>query len=126
MPRWASYSSLDTQLSEEGDNLFVGVDQKHDRGTLPQGMLAKSQNKRLRTGVAKTRYGLKRPTFCSPAFVNQICGSGIYNNPNGAESMMVAEVNQTYVWELREGVAPLKINLPGGLFTSNFQVEFCQ
>jgi hypothetical protein len=114
MSRYKSYSQLDTQKSFDGDFSFRGIDMKHDRPLLESGMVAKSINKRLRTGIAETRPGTRLPADFNPAFAQQFRGSFIYSNPNGNESMLIAEQGRSFVWELRYGQTPKQVPITGG------------
>jgi hypothetical protein len=115
MSHYASYGALDTRRTIEGDFYFQGIDMKHDRPLLQPGMVAKSINKRLRTGVAETRPGTRLPADFNPAFAGQLKGSFVYSNPNaGTESMLVAESGRNFVWELRYGQTPKQIPITGG------------
>jgi hypothetical protein len=97
--RYESYGRMDTQFQTDGDFHFRGLDMKHDRSTLASGILAKSINKRLRTGIAETRPG----TRIFEDFINKIVGSTVYNNPNGREQLIVAEATLGKVWALEDG-----------------------
>src|SRR4029077_3351372 len=111
MPRWSAYGRLDNQLMEDGDAKFAGVDMTRDRALLAPGILARSENKRLRIGAAATRLGnLQAPDF-QAAFNARFIGSGIFSNPNGDEVMLVAEANATFVWALQYGKDAYKVNL---------------
>jgi len=112
MSRYAP--GLATQHFTEGDYFFRGLDLKHDRTVLEQGMVAKSINKRLRTGVAETRFGTQMPADFNPPFSNQIAGSIVYSNPNGGESLLVGCAGDPFVWELMDGVAPRQVPITGG------------
>src|SRR5215831_13832124 len=112
--RYASYGGMDTQFLSEGDYFFKGLDLKLDRDLLQQGHLAKSINKRLRTGVATTRPGTRLEMFGVSFFGNGFVGSMVFSNPNGYESLLVAEANRGFVWELRDGAAPQQIYIGGG------------
>src|SRR4030095_3416909 len=105
--RYESYGRMDTQFQTDGDFHFTGIDMKHDRSALGSGVLAKSINKRLRTGVAETRPGTR--VYQDHHFGNGIQGSAVFNNPNGKEQLLVAENDHSYVWLLEDGVAPKQI-----------------
>jgi hypothetical protein len=77
-------------------------------------MVAKSINKRLRTGVAETRPGTRTPANFNPAFAATLKGSVVYSNPNGFETLLVAEQGRAFVWELRDGVSPAHVPITGG------------
>jgi hypothetical protein len=85
-----------------------------DRGLLGPGVLARSENKRLRNGIAETRPGTNLPPDFNPPFGNQLIGSGIYSNPNGDEVMMVAPRNSGFVWALQHNKDPRQILIIGG------------
>lgn len=104
----------DTAWVQDGDPFFKGIDMIHDPSVLPPGYLAKAENKRLREGPAATRPGTALPGDFNPVFTNTFIGSGIFNNPNGSQVMLVAELNQTYVWALEFNKDPVKINLHAG------------
>jgi hypothetical protein len=114
MSRYASYGQLDTRFQEDGDVGFKGIDLKHDRPLLEPGMVAKSINKRLRTGVAMTRPGTRVPSNFNPAFTNTLVGSVIYSNPNGVEHFLIAENGRSFVWDCVDGSSPAQIPITGG------------
>lgn len=114
MARFAKYGPRDTPWGVDGDVGFKGIDMIHDRAMLPPGYLARGENKRLREGPASTRLGTGFPADFNPVFENKILGSGIYSNPNGAEVMLVATLNATYVWALQHNKDPIKIDLDAG------------
>jgi hypothetical protein len=127
MSRWSAYGRLDSRLLEDGDAKFTGVDMTRDRALLGPGILARSENKRLRLGAAATRLGNAQPADFAPIFVNKFIGSGIYSNPNGDEVMLVVEAGATYVWALQYGKDPFKVNLgTGETLTGVTAVEFVQ
>jgi hypothetical protein len=112
---------------QDGDPFFKGIDMLHDRAIVGQNYLARCENKRLRDGPASTRGGTSEPPELNPVFTNRIIGSYIYSNINGDEVMLVAEANQTFVWQLQYNTAPVKINLNAGEGdTGAGGVEFCQ
>jgi hypothetical protein len=126
MSRWSAYGPLDTRLLEDGDAKFVGIDMTRDRPLLQPGMVARAENKRLRIGAAATRLGNVQPADFAPAFVANFIGSGIFSDANGNEQMLVAESGQTYVWSLRYGAAPFKVNLVAGQNLGTISAQFVQ
>ena len=126
MQRWKNYGSKDTQLQIDGDPRFKGVDMLHDRSLLDAGMLAASENKRLRDGPAATRLGTTMPDDFNPNFTNVINGSGVYSNPNGDDVILVSEQNKNFVWQLQFGKDPKQIHLSGTSTTGNGWVQFVQ
>jgi hypothetical protein len=127
MRRWQTYGKLDTPVATEGDRGFTALRMTGDRALLPQGMLARSENKRLRNGSATTRLGNVWSSDFNPGFTGRILGSAIYSNPNGDEVMLVATAEADYVWALQFGKDPVKINLVAGqTLTGALGVEFVQ
>jgi hypothetical protein len=114
MGRFASYTQGDTPWRPDGDPFWRGIDMIHDPSTLPPGYLSRGENKRLREGPAADRLGTGLPGDFNPPFTNTFLGSGIFNDPNGDQVMLVAELNQTYVWALQFNKDPVKINLHSG------------
>ena len=57
MNKWETYGPRDSRVLVDGDARFVGVDMTRDRALLGPGILARSENKRLRNGAAATRLG---------------------------------------------------------------------
>lgn len=113
----------------DGDAGWKGLDMLHDPGVVQQGYLIKSENKRLRDGKASTRPGTSIPGDFNVAFENKIIGSGIFNNPNGEEVMLVATLDESYVWMFQFEKDPVQINLSGGELTGtdpNAFVNFVQ
>src|SRR5262245_21256234 len=101
MGRFSGYGQGESQRVTDGDPGFTGVNMLIDRGSLPAGMLARSENKRLRDGVAATRPGTTYPGEFNPFFEDIIIGSHIYSNPNGDEVILVATRNPSYIWALQ-------------------------
>lgn len=127
MNRWSAYGRLDTRVLADGDEKFIGVDMTRDRALLGPGILARSENKRLRNGAAATRLGNSMVPDFNPLFTAaRLNGSGIYSNPYGDEVMLVSELAATYVWALQDGKDPVKINISGGHTTGTGWVEFVQ
>ena len=127
MSRYRTYGPMDTPEANEGDSRFVGLDMVRDRGLLAPGILARSENKRLRNGTAATRPGTDQPEDFNPIFGNPILGSFVYTNPNGTAVMLVAVKNDDKVWVLEDGKDPFTINLDGSEdFTNTVGVEFVQ
>jgi hypothetical protein len=119
MSRYSAYGQLDTQAVTEGDSYFKGLDLKHERASLGEGMLARSENKRLATGKAQTRKGSILPSDFNGAFANNIWGGSafVYSNPNGPEVTLMATVNNAYVHKFQDGVAPSTVSSPGHSMT---------
>ena len=127
MARWGAYGQLDNQLRVDGDRRFIGLDMTRDRALLGPGILAVSNNKRLRNGSADTRKGNILPADFTAPFTNIFLGSGVYCNPNGDELMLVAEAKATFVWGLQYGKDPIQIKLAAGEnLTGVVGVRFCQ
>jgi hypothetical protein len=129
MSRYRSYSGLDTQFVSDGDVQFKGLDQKHDRSLLQSGMVAKSINKRLRTGVAVTRPGTRTPANFNPAFqrpTTGMWGYGTCTKNDGTEVLLIAEQGRNFVWQLQDGVAPVQIPMAVGVIAAetNFVQAF--
>lgn len=126
MSRYAAYGNRETPWELDGDPAFRGVDMLHERGLVQPGYLARAENKRLRDGVAKTRLGTTLPGDFNPTFEEAICGALVYNNPNGAEVMLVATTGANYVWALQFARDPIQIPLETPQTIGNYQVEFVQ
>lgn len=111
--RYTDYAKLDTQPIIDGDDAFTGVNAKLSRAKLPPGTLALAINKRLRTGTADTRPGTVMPVFANNIGLTgtEIRGAGVYSNPNGEETLLVA--SPTAVWRVRDGSAPLSVKVEG-------------
>jgi hypothetical protein len=135
MKRWEEgYSS---QTLEDGDPppgapqgtpAFRGIDMVRDRDKLPPGIVPRAENKRMRTGSCLKRMGNTQPgADFNPVFTSRMIGSGMFNDPNGNELMMVACQGDNFVWALRSGAEPLKVNLVAGqTFTTTWMVRFAQ
>lgn len=106
----------------EGDQQFTGLNLKLPRQQLPEGTLARSENKRLRHG-AGTRRGTRTPVWANVGVPTtaQLKGSGLYSNPNGTELLLLA--NPDSVYGVSSGATPLVINIPGPLVEA---AEFVQ
>jgi hypothetical protein len=129
MSRYRSFGNLDTQPVQEGDAYFKGLDLKHDRAILEQGMLAKSINKRLRTGVAETRRGTRTPADFNPPFTRptnepyrHVDGFGVVTRSNGEEVLLMGQHGETFVWMCRDGTTPAQIPILSGGAIDRFTV----
>jgi hypothetical protein len=97
---------------------------KTHRALLPQGTLARASNTRLVDRSAATRPGTVLPVFANVMIdFLAIRGSGLYSNPNGEETLLIAA--DTRVWRVRDGSAPLPVELPAGESTGG-HAEFVQ
>jgi hypothetical protein len=105
MPRFTPFSEF-----VDGDIAWNGIDMTRDRSLLKQGTLAYGQNTRTRSGRVTQRGGTIIPGDFNPTFAERIIGSGIYRNPNGAEVMLLAPAEQTYVIAVQYGKDSYKIN----------------
>ncbi len=126
MSRYAhSYRARDTESpppQQDGDDSFFAMNMEQDRSTLKNGICALSINKRLATGRAATRMGTLTPVWANTGN-GIILGSGIYNNPNDQEVILLA--TPTGVRVLRCGATPTTIPIPAGVTLSG-QIEFGQ
>ncbi len=126
MSRYAkAFRARDTEAPPpqiDGDDSWYAVNMEQDRSTLKNGVSALSINKRLATGRAVTRKGTLTPVWANTDN-GTILGSGIYNNPNQAEVILLA--TPTGVRVLRCGATPQTIPIPAGVTLSG-QIEFGQ
>jgi hypothetical protein len=131
--QFANYGKLDDKVVVDGDASFTGVDMRdqsfstgRDRSFLAPGMLARSENKRLRYGSIDRRMGTSYPPDFNPVFTNQLAGSTIYRNPNGQEVMLVAQLNSNFVWQLQFGKDAVQIPIAAGGTTGSGFLSFTQ
>jgi hypothetical protein len=112
MPHYLSYGKLDTPIAEDGDQRFLGIDMRRDRGILQPGMVARSENKRMWTGRMETRTGMSMAIDFNPAFEGLIIGTGVFQNTiSGGEILLIATQGATYVWACQDGKDPVKIDI---------------
>src|SRR5262249_46851499 len=81
---------------------------------LSPGYLARCENKRLNDGVCSNRLGTGFPGSFNPDFANILLGSEVFNNPNGEETLLAAELDATYVSQPQDGKDGIQINLHSG------------
>jgi hypothetical protein len=131
--QYSSYGKLDSRVAVDGDAMFLGIDMRdqafgtgRDRSMLQPGMLARAENKRLKFGSIDRRLGTSFPGDFNPTFTNTLSGSTIYNNPNGDEVMLVAQVNANFVWQLQFGKDPIQVPIAAGATTGTGLVNFVQ
>ena len=132
MKRWKPGG--DTPIGQDGDPqpgaggpAFKGIDMVRDRDKLAPGMVHSAVNKRMRTGSCLKRAGNLQPGDFNPTFGAKIIGSGIFSDPNGDEQMLIACAGQTWVWILKDGKDPTKVNLNAGeTFNGIVIVRFSQ
>jgi hypothetical protein len=131
--QYSTYGNLDNRVLVDGDALFTGIDMRdqafttgRDRSMLQQGMLARAENKRLKFGSIDRRLGTSFPSDFNPVFTNTLSGSAIYNNPNGEEVMLVAQLNANFVWQLQFGKDARQIPIAAGGTTGAYNVNFVQ
>src|SRR5215475_1640156 len=113
----------------DGDRAWVGIDMTRDKPSVQPGFLSLGQNTRLRTSKVRQRYGTTIPADFNrvDGFNNFLVGSGVFNNPNGQEVLMVAPSGTQYVWALQDGKDAVQVNYNGAIATNNGDyVEFCQ
>jgi hypothetical protein len=133
MSRWSE--QVDDPWLEDGDTSFIGYNEKIHRSVLPAGFVAKSINKRFTDQTASPRPGTTMPSgnrfWVHNAAIPKFLGSGLYNNPNAQERLVLAfnlNTIQGVVWtydftnDNQYGVA-----LPAGAnWNSNGFVWFAQ
>lgn len=112
MSRYRLYGQGDERPSVLGDTQFTGVNEKLSRELLPPGTAARAINKRMRKGAAETRLGTITPAGPNVIDFTAVRGSGVYSNPNGLESLMIATPNM--VWRISDGSTPRAVTLPEG------------
>jgi hypothetical protein len=120
MNRWSP--GIASRVGQDGDpppgsspeKAFIGIDMMRDRDKLAPGMVAQALNKRMRTGSCMKRPGNVQPLDFNPPFAKRILGSGLFNNPNGENVMLVACLDDTAVWVLQYGKAPYQVALVAG------------
>jgi hypothetical protein len=127
---YSSYGKLDSRIEVDGDAEWIGVDMRdqigRDRSMLAPGMLARSENKRLRFGTIDRRLGMSFPVDFNPVFTNELSGAIVYRNPNGEEVMLVAQFNSNFVWQLQFGKDAIQIPLAAGAMTGATYINFTQ
>ena len=120
--RFQTFGQRDTQPFAAGDDRWIGIDSTRDRDKIVPGMLYLGENTRLRTGVVRQRKGTQRAPDFNPVggFATRLIGSGIYRNPSGDESLLVAPASQEYTIALAFTKDPIQtdystaVNQPTG------------
>tara|TARA_Y100001938_G_scaffold20715_1_gene26312 strand:- start:483 stop:2651 length:2169 start_codon:yes stop_codon:yes gene_type:complete len=126
MPRNATYTV-------DGDTRFMGIAPRLDAGSLPEGMASEARNMRFRNGVAATRRGVYKPSWCNnltPEIDNrvrpfgEIHGVGVFRNPDSAlEFVVIAADGKAFY--TRQGNNPIELTLPTGVVLVG-EVNFTQ
>ena len=126
MPRNATHTV-------DGDTRFMGIAPRLDAGSLPEGMAHEARNMRFRNGVAATRRGVYKPSWCNnltPEIDNrvrpfgEIHGVGVFRNPDSAlEFVVIAADGKAYY--TRQGNNPIELALPTGVVLVG-EVNFTQ
>lgn len=126
MPRNATHTV-------DGDTRFMGIAPRLDAGSLPEGMASEARNMRFRNGVAATRRGVYKPSWCNnltPEIDNrvrpfgEIHGVGVFRNPDSAlEFVVIAADGKAYY--TRQGNNPIELALPTGVVLVG-EVNFTQ
>ena len=126
MPRNATYTV-------DGDTRFMGIAPRLDAGSLPEGMASEARNMRFRNGVAATRRGVYKPSWCNnltPEIDNrvrpfgEIHGVGVFRNPDSAlEFVVIAADGKAFY--TRQGNNPIELALPTGVVLVG-EVNFTQ
>jgi len=126
MPRNATYTV-------DGDTRFMGIAPRLDAGSLPEGIASEARNMRFRNGVAATRRGVYKPSWCNnltPEIDNrvrpfgEIHGVGVFRNPDSAlEFVVIAADGKAYY--TRQGNNPIELALPTGVVLVG-EVNFTQ
>jgi len=99
----------------------MGIAPRLDAGSLPEGMASEARNMRFRNGVAATRRGVYKPSWCNnltPEIDNrvrpfgEIHGVGVFRNPDSnLEFVVIAADGKVYY--TRQGNNPIQLGLPG-------------
>lgn len=126
MPRNATHTV-------DGDTRFMGIAPRLDAGSLPEGMASEARNMRFRNGVAATRRGVYKPSWCNnltPEIDNrvrpfgEVHGVGVFRNPDSnLEFVIIAADGKAYY--TRQGNNPIELALPTGV-TLVGEVNFTQ
>ena len=91
MGRYTNYLKNDLQPITDGDNGFVGLNQKIDRGLLKPGFCSELVNKRLTRGMAETRPGMVTPLGLNSLPAGTvIIGASVYSAPDDTEWLLLA------------------------------------
>lgn len=121
MSRYAAPLPAPPQATPEGDPGFSSVNMKLDRSQLTPGVLALSQNNRLRKKVCAERDGIWPPVFANILNPSMIRGWGVYSNPNGDEVLLVADSAEVHI--IQEGTYPSTLAVDSAMADA---VEFVQ
>jgi len=111
----------DAQQQADGDTQFTGIAPRLDPGSLPPGIASEARNMRFRNGVAATRRGVYKPSWCNnltPEIdgkvrpFGEIHGVGVFRNPDSnLEFVIIAADGKAYY--TRQGNNPIQLGLPG-------------
>jgi hypothetical protein len=107
----------------EGEEVFSGMNMTLERSALQAVQYALAINKRCNRGVMETRLGTITPVFANLVPFPEILGSGVYNNPNGQEVILIATAH--YVGVVRCGSYPDYVKIPAGTTLAG-KIEFSQ
>lgn len=96
--QYQKYGPEDTPEGEEGDDRFVGVNQRLDPDKLPAGMLADCVNGRMRTMEVVPRLGLAKPGWLNVVSAAddkvrraaKLYGVGVFRDPNSRDWVLTA------------------------------------
>lgn len=114
MGRFSSYGKLDSPWSEEGDRYFIGYNSKLHPSQLPEGIVAKSVNKRFRNAKAAPRGGTimvpGNTHWFSQSGQTKFTGSFVFNNPSALERLIVVPEPTQGISQGTVGIAAYDVN----------------
>lgn len=104
----------------DGDEYFVGVDERLAPSQLPEGYVAGAKNMRFRDGKAATRLGVQICPWMKGAGRtpwDEVYGGAVFSNPNLTEEWFLIAADGG-VWKTRPGMTATAVPLPPGVTLS--------
>ena len=94
---------MPTQILQEVDNNFIGVNSRLDPSNLQPGFVQASYNMRLQRGTAQPRKGCKRLTDSQLNSLTMV-GSGTYVNDLGQDNIVMVFTDRMYLLNTETGL----------------------
>lgn len=108
---------LDAALLPEGDEQFIGVDERHQPGDLPAGMVSYAKGFRFRDGRAKARYGapiLRCGKTDGQTPFTSVLGVARFSDPTDRNEWLIIAA-EGGVWRTAPNNVALPVPLPAGV-----------
>lgn len=131
MTRHERYGELDEAPKPNGDQVFVGVDERMAPPLVSASYVSRAKNARFVDGVIKPRGGITvlrcminaTTAFLSNPTTERVNGGCVFSDPNGHEWIIVAAAGKT--WRTRPNSVAQEISLNSATLPTEVQFTQC-